>query len=81
MVVDPDPCEGSCDIITGVGCPVEGVLGCEYLAYADTGEACYYVEFYFDDNVGNEVDSIWKICLGTDGVIDNDVGTQNEDGD
>ena len=68
LVIDPDPCEGPCDTVTGVGCPVEGVLGCECLAYADTGEVCYYVEFYMDDNVGNEVDSTWEICLDTDEV-------------
>jgi len=68
LVIDPDPCEGPCDTVTGVGCPVEGVLGCECLAYADTGEVCYYVEFYMDDNVGNAVESIWEICLDTDEV-------------
>jgi len=71
LVIDPDPCEGPCDTITGVGCPVEGVIGCECLAYApDTSElACYYVDFYVDDNVGNEEDSRWKICLDTDEVV------------
>ena len=68
LVIDPDPCEGPCDTITGVGCPVEGVLGCECLAYADTGEVCYFVDFYMDDNVGNEVESRWEICLDTDEV-------------
>ena len=75
LVIDPDPCEGPCDTVTGVGCPVEGVLGCECLAYApDTSElACYYVDFYFDDNVGNAVESTWKICLDTDEVVSLDI--------
>ena len=69
LVIDPDPCEGPCDTVTGTGCPVEGVLGCECLAYAETGEVCYYIDFYIDDNVGNEEDSRWKICLDTDEVV------------
>ena len=75
LVIDPDPCEGPCDTVTGVGCPVEGVIGCECLAYApDTSElACYYVEFYMDDNVGNEVASTWEICLDTDEVVSLDI--------
>ena len=68
LVIDPDICEGPCDTVTGTGCPVEGVLGCECLAYADTGEVCYYIDFYVDDNVGNYVESEWKICLDTDEV-------------
>jgi len=75
LVIDPDPCEGPCDTVTGTGCPVEGVIGCECLAYApDTSElACYYVDFYMDDNVGNAVESRWKICLDTDEVVYIDV--------
>ena len=73
LVIDPDPCEGPCDTVTGVGCPVEGVLGCECLAFADTGEVCYYVEFYMDDNVGNALESRWKVCLDTDEVVFIDV--------
>ena len=29
LVIDPDECEGPCDVVSGTGCPVEGVLGCE----------------------------------------------------
>ena len=79
LVVDPDPCEGPCDTVTGVSCPVEGALGCECLAYADTGEVCYYVDFYMDDNVGNDVESRWKICLDTDEVISVEVDYGPED--
>jgi len=68
LVIDPDPCEGPCDTVTGTGCPVEGVIGCECLAYADTGEVCYSIEFSFEDNVGNAVESNWEICLDTDEV-------------
>ena len=80
LVIDPDPCEGPCDTVTGVGCPVEGVIGCECLAYApDTSElACYYVDFYMDDNVGNTIESRWKICLDTDEVVRIDVDYEPE---
>ena len=81
LVIDPDPCEGPCDTVTGVGCPVEGVLGCECLPYADTGEDCYYVDFYMDDNVGNAVESTWKICLDTDEVKSVEIGSRDADGD
>ena len=71
LVIDPDPCEGPCDTITGVGCPIEGILGCECLAYApDTSEdACYEIEFSVEDNVGNDVTSTWTLCLDTDEVV------------
>jgi len=71
LLINPEDCVGPCDTITGVGCPVEGMVGCECLTYApDTSEyACYYIEFYFNDNVGNEVISTWKVCLDTDEVI------------
>jgi len=69
LVIDPDECEGPCDTITGTGCPVEGVLGCECLAYTDTGEICYFIDFSFEDNVGNTVESTWELCLDTDSVV------------
>ena len=54
-----------------MGCPVEGVLGCECLAYApDTSEnACYEIEFIIEDNVGNAVEDTLVVCLDTDEVI------------
>jgi len=69
LVIDPDECEGPCDTVTGTGCPLEGVLGCECLAYADTGEVCYSIEFSIEDNVGNAVSDTWQVCLDTDEVI------------
>ena len=69
LVIDPDPCEAPCDTIPGTGCPVEGVLECACFAYADTGEECYYVDFYFEDNVGNARESTWKLCFDTDSLV------------
>ena len=69
LVIDPDECLGPCDTVSGTGCPVEGVLECACLPYTDTGEECYYVDFSFEDNVGNAVTSTWKICLDTDSVV------------
>lgn len=81
LVIDPDPCLGPCDTVTGTGCPVEGVLECECFAYADSGETvCYYVDFSFEDNVGNAVESTWKICLDTDEVIEFEKGSRTAAG-
>jgi len=86
LVIDPDLCEGPCDTITGVGCPIEGILGCECLAYApDTSEnACYEIEFSVEDNVGNDVTSTWTVCLDTDEVVSFErtgYGTMSPDSD
>ncbi|MCK4296205.1 MAG: hypothetical protein KAX28_06065, partial [Candidatus Marinimicrobia bacterium] len=81
LVIDPDPCAAPCDTIPGTGCPVEGVLECACFAYADTGEVCYYVDFSFEDNVGNARESTWKICLDTDEVVEFEKGWRNDDGD
>ena len=69
LVIEPDDCLGPCDTATGQGCPVEGAIECGCFAYADTGEVCYYVDFSFEDNVGNAVTSTWEICLDTDEVV------------
>jgi len=71
LVIDPDECLGPCDTIPGTGCPVEGVLECGCLDYApDTSEdVCYYVDFSFEDNVGNAVTSRWKLCFDTDELV------------
>ncbi len=69
LVIDPDECEGPCDTVEGTGCHVEGELGCECFAYADTGEVCYIIEFTLEDNVGNAVESKWELCLDTDSVV------------
>jgi len=71
LVIDPDPCEGPCDTASGEGCPVEGAIECGCLDYApDTSEnVCYYVDFSFEDNVGNAVESTWKLCFDTDSLV------------
>ena len=83
LVIDPDPCLGPCDTVSGTGCPVEGVLECACLAYApDTSEdVCYYVDFSFEDNVGNAVESTWELCFDTDELLTFDVGSRDADGD
>lgn len=81
LVIDPDPCLGPCDSAPGEGCPVEGVIECGCLDYADTGEVCYYVDFSFEDNVGNAVESTWKLCFDTDSLVEFEVGSRNDDGD
>jgi len=83
LVIDPDPCEGPCDSISGTGCPVEGAIECECFAYApDTSEdVCYYVDFSFEDNVGNAVESTWKLCFDTDELIEFEKGSRDTDGD
>ena len=83
LVIDPDPCLGPCDTVSGTGCPVEGVLECACLAYApDTLEdVCYYVDFSFEDNVGNAVESTWKLCFDTDELVEFELGSRDDDGD
>ena len=81
LVIDPDPCLGPCDEAPGEGCPVEGVIECGCLDYADTGEVCYYVDFSFEDNVGNPILSTWKLCFDTDSLVEFEVGYRDDDGD
>jgi hypothetical protein len=71
LVIDPDPCLGPCDTADGTGCPVEGAIECGCLDYApDTSEnVCYFVDFNFEDNVGNAVESTWKLCFDTDELL------------
>ena len=71
LVIDPDPCLGPCDAPDGTGCPVEGAIECGCLDYApDTLEdVCYYVDFNFEDNVGNAVTSRWELCFDTDELL------------
>jgi len=81
LVIDPDPCLGPCDEAPGEGCPVEGVIECGCLDYADTGEVCYYVDFSFEDNVGNALTSTWKLCFDTDSLVEFELGSRDDDGD
>jgi len=81
LVIDPDPCLGPCDTAGEEGCPVEGVIECGCFDYADTGEVCYYVDFSFEDNVGNAVTSTWKLCFDTDELVEFEVGSRDGDGD
>jgi predicted small secreted protein len=71
LVADPDPCLGPCDTAAEEGCPVEGVIECGCFDYApDTSEnVCYYVDFSFEDNVGNARESTWKLCFDTDSLV------------
>jgi hypothetical protein len=71
LVADPDPCLGPCATASGEGCPVEGVIECGCFDYApDTSEdICYYVDFIFEDNVGNARESTWKLCFDTDSLV------------
>jgi len=75
LVVDPDICLGPCDTVTGTGCPVEGVLDCGCLSYATAAEVTpvrtgiHYVDFTFEDNVGNTVKSTWKLTFDTDSLV------------
>jgi len=78
VVVEPDPCLGPCDTITGVDCPVEGILDCGCLDYADTGEICHYINFNIDDNVGNNIESTWKLCFDTDELTSFEVDYEPE---
>jgi len=82
LVIDPDECEGPCDTESGQGCPVEGAIECGCLAYApDTSEnVCYYVDFNFEDNVGNALTSTWKLCFDTDELVSFEVEYYPGDG-
>jgi hypothetical protein len=69
MTVGDTLCAEPCDIITGTGCPVEGVTDCCF-AYADTGEVCYAITFDMVDKVGNAITTQeWEVCLDTDEVV------------
>ena len=80
LVIDPDPCLGPCDEAPGEGCPVEGVIECGCLAYADTGEVVYYVNFSFEDNVGNARTSDWRLTFNTDSLVEFTKGRFDEEG-
>jgi len=70
IVVDPDPYLGPCDTVVGIGCPVEGAIECGCLVYADPGKTvCYYVDFNFEDNVGNADESTWILTFDTDSLV------------
>ena len=73
LVADADPCLGPCDTETGIGCPVEGALECGCLIYDDpattANEGVHYVDFSFEDNVGNAVTSTWKLTFDTDSLV------------
>ena len=68
--VEPDACEGPCDLVTG-SCPVVGTLDCGCLPYADSGATVTYtVSYTLLDNVGNEFTEDWTIELGEDSSAD-----------
>jgi len=81
--VEPDPCLGPCDLVTGTGCPIEGVLDCGCFPYA-TGVSVgddpndtetYEVKFTLLDNVGNKVEGTWELEFDTDSLISFTGGT------
>jgi len=85
LVIDPDPCLGPCDITaTGQGCPVEGVIDCGCLVYDDPAtsvdEGIHYVDFSFEDNVGNAITSTWLLTFDTDSLVTFEVGSRDADG-
>jgi len=80
--VEPDACLGPCDLVTGTGCPIEGVLDCGCLPYADVdeykGEADnveHTINFTLLDNVGNKVEGTWVLEFDTDSLVSFDGGT------
>ena len=82
LVIDYDLCLGPCDTETGTGCPVEGAFECGCLAYDDpatelVNEGIHYVDFSFEDNVGNAVESTWKLTFDTGSIITFNVGTRD----
>ena len=73
LVIDADPCLGPCATVTGTGCPVEEALECGCLIYDDpattANEGVHYVDFSFEDNVGNAVKSTWKLTFDSDSLV------------
>ena len=70
IAVDHDPYLGPCDIVFGIGCPLEGAMECGCLVYADSGETvCHYVDLNFEDNVGNAVESTWVLTFDSDSLV------------
>jgi len=85
LVIDPDPCLGPCDSAPGEGCPVEGVIECGCLVYDDpatlaVNEGIHYVDFSFEDNVGNAITSTWLLTFDTDSLVTFEVGSRDADG-
>ena len=80
--VEPDVCLGPCDLVTGTGCPIEGVLDCGCLPYADVDEwessednVEHTIEFTLLDNVGNKVEGTWVLEFDTDSLVSFTGGT------
>ncbi|MBA7498614.1 hypothetical protein ES704_01351 [subsurface metagenome] len=85
LVIDPDLCLGPCDTAPGEGCPVEGVIECGCLVYDDpatlaVNEGIHYVDFSFEDNVGNAITSTWLLTFDTDSLVTFEVGSRDADG-
>ena len=69
--IEPDVCLGPCDLVTGTGCPIEGVLDCGCVPYAAGGDEpnlTYTVKYTILDNVDNKVEETWTIIVDTDEV-------------
>lgn len=69
LFIDPNLCEGPCDEVSGVGCPIEATLDCGCLVYPDTGEKVVLVNWQIVDNVGNIANITATIVLDTDEII------------
>jgi len=71
IVVDPDPYLGPCDCVTGTTCPVEGIINCGCIAYADieTNNVEHTIIFTLVDNVGNADESTWILTFDTDSLV------------
>jgi len=69
MEVDPDDCEGPCDLVSGTTCPVEGALDCGCLLYPESGTSEVIIIRTLTDNVGNEATEELTIILDTDEVV------------
>ena len=71
IVVDPDPYLGPCDYVTGTTCPVEGIINCGCIVYADieTNNVEHTIIFTLVDNVGNADESTWILTFDTDSLV------------
>jgi len=70
ITIGDSECAEPCDIITGTGCPVEGMSDCCFPYSTDDDElACYTIEFEIEDMVGNVEEAEWVVCLDTDEVV------------
>jgi len=76
LTLGVDICAEPCEIIAGTDCPVEGQSGCDCICFPATGEKCVIMSFDIEDNVGNDIETLyWQLCLNTDEIISFEDGT------